>query len=61
MSSGIDPEIEEAVEKAMPLLLKQEQAPLYREYYKLFKSAPNKDVRYYNAYRLLRAFLALKE
>jgi len=57
----IDPEISETVEKAMTQLRKQVNGPevsVYEEYYEYFRTAPSEDVRYYNAYRILRRYLA---
>jgi hypothetical protein len=31
----------------------------YERYYEYFRTAPSEDVRYYNAYRILRRYLSL--
>jgi hypothetical protein len=58
--TDIDPEISEAVEEAMTQLRKKlgtDELKVYERYYEDFRTA-SKDVRYYNAYRILRRYLA---
>jgi hypothetical protein len=62
MEMGIDPEIEETTEKAMEHLrkhLNETELREYERYYEYFRTAPSEDVRYYNAYRILRRYLYL--
>jgi len=57
----IDPEIEAMVEEAMTQLRKKlgtDELKVYEAYYEYFRTAPSEDVRYYNAYRILRRYLA---
>jgi hypothetical protein len=57
----IDPEIEARVEEAMTQLRKKlgtDELKVYEGYYEYFRTAPSEDVRYYNAYRILRRYLA---
>jgi hypothetical protein len=57
----IDQEIEETTEKAMERLrklLNETELREYERYYEYFRTAPSEDVRYYNAYRILRRYLA---
>jgi hypothetical protein len=59
--TDIDPEISEAVEEAMTQLRKKlgtDELKVYERYYEYFRTAPSEDVRYYNAYRILRRYLA---
>jgi hypothetical protein len=56
----IDPEIEAMVEEAMTQLRKKlgpDELKVYEGYYEYFRTA-SEDVRYYNAYRILRRYLA---
>jgi hypothetical protein len=58
----VEVEIEESVEKAMGQLrksLKPEELKLYERCYEQFKTAPSEEVRYNNAYRILRRFLIM--
>jgi hypothetical protein len=58
----IDPEIEVRVEEAMTQLRKKlgpDELKVYEGYYEYFRTAPSEDVRYYNAYRILRRYLIL--
>jgi hypothetical protein len=57
----IDQEISETVEKTMTQLRKKlgpDELKVYEKYYEYFRTAPSEDVRYYNAYRILRRYLA---
>jgi len=56
----IDPEIEAMVEEAMTQLRKKlgpDELKVYERYYEYFRTGPS-EVRYYNAYRILRRHLA---
>ena len=58
--TDIDPEIEAMVEEAMTQLRKKlgtDELKVYERYYEDFRTA-SRDVRYYNAYRILRRYLA---
>jgi hypothetical protein len=58
----IDPEIEAMVEEAMTQLRKKlgpDELKVYEGYYEYFRTAPSEDVRYYNAYRILRRYLII--
>jgi hypothetical protein len=58
----IDPEIEARVEEAMTQLRKKlgpDELKVYEGYYEYFRTAPSEDVRYYNAYRILRRYLII--
>jgi hypothetical protein len=60
MEMDIDPEIEAMVEEAITQLRKKlgpDELKVYERYYEDFITA-SKDVRYYNAYRILRRYLA---
>jgi hypothetical protein len=60
MEMDIDPEIEAMVEEAITQLRKKlgpDELKVYERYYEDFRTA-SKDVRYYNAYRILRRYLA---
>jgi hypothetical protein len=49
------------VEEAMTQLRKKlgpDELKVYEGYYEYFRTAPSEDVRYYNAYRILRRYLA---
>jgi hypothetical protein len=57
----IDPKIEARFEEAMTQLRKKlgpDELKVYEGYYEYFRTAPSEDVRYYNAYRILRRYLA---
>jgi hypothetical protein len=60
--TDIDPEIEARVEEAMTQLRKKlgpDELKVYEGYYEYFRTAPSEDVRYYNAYRILRRYLII--
>jgi hypothetical protein len=57
-------EIEESVEKAIKYLRNQlsgAELQLYENYYQNYKNPTSTEVKYYNAYRILRKYIAIME